>query len=475
MCKKILYQILVLSLLGMTSSNEVLAERHTTKGHEQRVERQLLSSEQLLEDLAFIKRSIASVHPEPGFTANLPQVEYIFRELETRFRRPMDRDAAWRHLSKLNPYFSDGHFYIRYQSIKDELVRHQAQGEGVFPFDVDVQTSGLGNLKAVIRGGIEDDRGSRWSGYEIIQINHKPIEEIVRELLSGMPGDTTGFGANLLSRRFWFEYLKRFGAASSFDLLLRKDRGTISIRQKASMKLPSALAEDTKFEEQFKFEILDHQTALLTISEFAWEQDEKSYFEFTRDAFKQMRERGIQRLFIDIRENTGGNDHMWKLGLLNYFSDKRYRNGASYRKRVLEGRQSGTEKVGDVVDGFVDTWVEPNTNEPYFFKGKVYLLIGRLTYSSSILLTNVVQDFGFATVVGEPSTVRARQTGGINQVNILPNSKLEIVIPRFIVDRPSGKRMPVLVQPDIVLKDDPLDKRALVRELQRILDTKSEH
>ena len=34
------------------------------------------------------------------------------------------------------------------------------------------------------------------------------------------------------------------------------------------------------------------------------------------------------------------------------------------------------------------------------------------------------------------------------------------------------KRMPVLVQPDIVLKDDPLDKRALVRELQRILDTK---
>ena len=62
------------------------------------------------------------------------------------------------------------------------------------------------------------------------------------------------------------------------------------------MKLPAALAEDTKFEEQFKFEILDHQTALLTISEFAWEQDEKSYFEFTRDAFKQMRERGIQRL-----------------------------------------------------------------------------------------------------------------------------------------------------------------------------------
>ena len=59
---------------------------------------------------------------------------------------------------------------------------------------------------------------------------------------------------------------------------------------------------------------------------------------------------------------------MWKLGLLNYFSDKRYRNGSSYRKRVLEGRQSGTEKVGDVVDGFVDTWVEPNTNEPYFFK-----------------------------------------------------------------------------------------------------------
>jgi hypothetical protein len=48
---------------------------------------------------------------------------------------------------------------------------------------------------------------------------------------------------------------------------------------------------------------------------------------------------------------------------------------------------------------------------------------------------------------------------------ILPNTGLEITIPRFVVDRPSGEREPALVHPDIVLPDSPFDRRMTVNAL----------
>jgi hypothetical protein len=46
---------------------------------------------------------------------------------------------------------------------------------------------------------------------------------------------------------------------------------------------------------------------------------------------------------------------------------------------------------------------------------------------------------------------------------------LEISVPRFVLDRPSGERQPALVQPDIVLPDSPFDNQAMVKALLRRL------
>lgn len=166
-------------------------------------------------------------------------------------------------------------------------------------------------------------------------------------------------------------------------------------------------------------------------------------------------------LIIDVRENTGGDDDMWKAGLLPYMAHKPSRNACSYVKKVIAGRASGTEKVGDVVRGFGDTWVLPELDNPLHFSGKTYVLVGRLTYSSAVLFSNVVQDFGFARLVLAGGYARTRQTGGVRNI-VLPNTRLEITIPRFIVDRPSGEREPALVDPDIVVPDSPFDRRQAV-------------
>ncbi len=259
-------------------------------------------------------------------------------------------------------------------------------------------------------------------------------------------------------------YIKIFGAPENFELLLTHDGQSKRLWLPAINVLPKSLVDADDFDKAFQFEILNKHTALMTIRNFDW-NDHQAFYAFTKQAFAKIRAEQLRNLIIDIRDNTGGDDVMWKTGVLPYLADKAFRNGSTYRKRVLAGRQSGTEKVGDIVDGTVDTWMQADVDNPYRFKGNTYVLVGRLTYSSAVLFSNVVQDFGFGQLVGEAGYARSRQTGGTNQSNILPNTGLEIVVPRFILDRPSGKRDPILVSPDIVLADNPFEARALVYAL----------
>jgi hypothetical protein len=79
-----------------------------------------------------------------------------------------------------------------------------------------------------------------------------------------------------------------------------------------------------------------------------------------------------------------------------------------------------------------------------------------------------VQDFGFAQLVSAGGYANVRQSGGVQNI-VLPNTGLEISVPRFVLDRPSGERQPGLVQPDIVLPDSPFDNQAMVKALLRRL------
>ena len=158
---------------------------------------------------------------------------------------------------------------------------------------------------------------------------------------------------------------------------------------------------------------------------------------------------------------------MWIDGVLPYLADQPYRWASTYRKKVIKGRESASEKLGDIIDGEIGNWQQPQPDNPLRFQGRTYVLVGRNTYSSAILFANVMQDFHFGKLVGAASHVRARQSGGTQNFK-LPNSGLELGVPRLIFQRPSGIASPVLVQPDIVLPDDPFAPRSLVEAVQTL-------
>ena len=416
------------------------------------------SVEQLQEDFAFVKKSIARVHPEPSYSAEPHRMALAFAKAQQQLQKPQTRDEAWRVLAALNPVFSDAHLQVSMGEFDDEAAAHLKAGGGFFPYEVHVDPKGDLFVRSEVGGAATPFATAR-----IDSINGVPARKVTAALLALAPGDSAALRSNLLSGRWWRFYWRAFGTPKLFKLVLAQDKKQVRISRAAATRLPYVTSDDTDFAKAYRFEMLSPTVGLLTANTFLW-PDKKLFYAFTEKMFGKLRDDKASTLLIDIRDNTGGDDDMWKEGLLRYIADKPYQHGSTYRKMVIEGRASGTEKVGDIVEGKIQTWEQPEPNNPLHFSGKVYVLVGRTTYSSAILFSNTVQDFKFATVVGAAGYARARQSGGIQHM-ILPHTKLGVIVPRFVLDRPSGARTPELIGPDIVMADDPFTPRALIDAL----------
>jgi hypothetical protein len=386
---------------------------------------------QLQEDFAFLKKSIARVHPDLSYSADPRQMALAFASAEQQLQKPLTRNEAWRVLSALNPVFADAHMQVSMGDFDQEAAAHLKAGRGFFPFEVHIDGKGELFIRCEVGGG-----ATPLAAMRIDSINGMPARSITQTLLALTYGDTPALRANLLAGRWWRFYWKAFGTPGRFELTVAQPDGLKRISRDAVARLPFASSQDTDFDQAYRFEMLSSKVALLTIATFSW-PDKSLFYAFTETMFARLRDSGARALVIDIRDNGGGDDDMWKQGLLRYIADKPYQHGSSYRKMVIEGRSSATEKVGDIVEGSIQTWEQPELDNPLHFSGKTYVLVGRTTYSSSILFSNTVQDFKFATIVGEDGYARARQSGGIQHM-MLPNTRLGLIVPRFILDRPNG-------------------------------------
>ena len=278
-----------------------------------------------------------------------------------------------------------------------------------------------------------------------------PAHEICEQMMARAHGDTRVFRADLLTRRFWFYYWKMFGAPDTYSLTLAPG-GTQ--RFKGSSGLPELLTVEEKFDRQFALEyVADDKngkttsTAILRLGSFAW-RDKDQVLAFTRTAFESLQRWHIRNLIIDLRDNGGGNDDQWIEGVMPYIATRRWRTASTYRKRVVTADPARGEVVGAVVDGEIETWYPPQPDNPLHFGGDVYVAVGPGTYSSAVVMSTVIQDFGFGRVIGPNDSVRANSSGGTRRTT-LTNTGLIVVAPRFVLTRPSGAKQPALLTPDI--------------------------
>ena len=418
---------------------------------------QSLTPQQMKQDVNAWRDWLSRTHPDVNIRiSDLPAYEAMLAKIDKAITQPMTTKAFLAEMASLNSLFNDGHMNILVESQTRLVKAIIKEGRGLFPFEVIVSDGKV---------YIASELGGATSAFKMAEITHidgQPIASIYEDMIARMYGDTVAHRESLLSDKFALYYWLFIKPNEQFSISVRQSGETKLLTAKAVKSLPVALAKES-FEELFKFEVLEQQQALLTINLFWWE-DKERFYQFTQHAFEQLKEQGIKHLIIDIRANPGGDDDMWKQGILRYIADKPYRHTSRYIKKIIAKYMDEGETEGDVVTADYDKFEVPETDEPLRFNGDVSVVVGEITYSSAIVFANTIQDFEFGQVVGEKSAGYSWQTGGI-QFFTFPNSGLKAVSPRFYLVRPSGEGKGKQVIPDTLFKDDALNPGTLINTI----------
>lgn len=430
-----LYRVVIAAVIGVTAMSATAAEP-------------LLTPAQWREDVAALRDAIAKTHPDLSFSTDAASLAQRIDALELAVDRPIARTEAWRRLATLNPLLADAHFCICFDDWRGEA----AASGGLFPFELQVDADGTLRVR-----GRADGTATPLAGAIVNRINGMPAQRIATDLLARMHGDTAQFRAALLSRRLGFYFWKMYGFSAHFELELAAP-APARVRVAAAAAAPAPL-----FEQLFRLELRPDAAAVLTVGSFAW-PDKTQLLAFFEQSFRRLRDEGVRTLVIDIRDNGGGNDDQWLDGLMPYLADRPFRFASGYRKKIIAKYADAGDRIGAVVDGRIERWIGSQTDNPLFFRGRTYVLVGSGTYSSAVLFSNALQDFRFATIVGSGNLVRARQSGGVQSLP-LRHSGLVAAVPRFLLDRPAGADGPVLLTPDWVLTDDPLQPASVITAL----------
>lgn len=414
------------------------------------------SADDLKTDISSWFDWLHSTHPDLSYTVkDIDKFYKSVSQIKDSINSPLTVLEFWKRISPLNNQLSDGHLivgHINVPIVKDYI----SKGGTLFPFEV------LFNKNELLIYSNLGGKDSEYKGYVITKINNIPIATIIAPMLLRINGDSDAQREAILQRKFALFYMLIFGECKEFSISIKNGNQDKTILLNGLSELPNFYRK-VAFEDNFKFNILDNQNALLTINEFGWD-DKKAYYDFMDSAFMGLKQNNIKHLIIDIRENGGGDDEFWMKGILKYIADKPYRWGSTYRKKIIAKYRDAGEVIGSTITGKIDTLIPVEINSKYKFDGKVSILIGPYTYSSAILFVNTVQDYKFGKLIGEPTGGKSGQTGAI-QISKMPNSGLTMITPRFYLERPKGGGQKEPVNPDIKIEYDKLNPDKLINTL----------
>ncbi|MDF2810461.1 MAG: hypothetical protein K0S56_1492 [Microvirga sp.] len=393
---------------------------------------QTIAPEALQADLNFALDTINRQHPHLAHSASKVALDRTADRVRAQLDHPMDQAEAWAVMAQLNPILADGHLFIGLPNWREQGAQAIRQGTGFFPFEIRLDPGDHPVIVSMLGGAATPLAGRR-----ILRIDGHDARGVARTLLARTHGDTLAFRRALLAQRWWLFHAKRYGTPAAYDLMLSGSGKRVTVA--AGHTLPMVLQQDASFDRLFACHIGADRTARLTVGSFYWENKAR-YFQFTHDCFARIKAASVDRLVIDVSANGGGDDDMWKDGILRYVATRPYKQGSTGLKR---------EASGVVSAGTIESATQPVENEPLHFAGKVTVEIGPLTYSSAVLFANVVRDFRFGVLTGVGGAARTRQSGGVRSVT-LPNTGLILSYPRFVLDPPAGSSAPQLLEPTTV-------------------------
>lgn len=429
---------------------------------------QQFSKAQVLSDLNYLRTSLEATH----YNLFAYTTEQEFEQNYQAIRQRIQQDSITlsesillfqQVISKANTGHAEIDFPIA-------TYRNYAMNGGtLFPLELAFEDG-----KAFIRKNFSTQESLKL-GLEVLSIDGQPIQNIVKKIHPQLSAESTYFkNAKLELFSFPRMYWQVFG---------KKEVFMVTIKENDQIKTISTTAIDLINDYESKRDELFSAGYSLTFYDRAaylnpgsFSGDEMAYRAFIDSAFHEISQNKSTQLIIDLRNNTGGHD-AFSNHLIAYFANQPFKWCAEFSlkssqllKEQTRTRQDTTDKYSrailDLEDGKTAAYGFDVT-QPYEvskrFKGKVYVLVNRHSYSMAAVSAAMLQDNGFATVVGETTgdfpSLYASQFS-----YVLPQTGITVKVPKGYMIRPNGSQKRIGVVPDIIIKDHLVDEKDEILE-----------
>jgi len=451
------------------------------------------SSAEVQADFDELYRKLQESHHDLYVRRAKPEYDAKFKTMRAAFDRPLALPEVESRFQEFVAYGRVAHSVIQFPW--PAYGSYRSNGGKVFPLRFRVV-----NGRAYV---IENHSGltSIALGDEIVSLNSEPITTWIARLGAHVSADTEYFRNTLLEHSFTGLLWRTVGATESFRLQLRNASGTLfdvvvparttdEMDAAAKRQPPPANAEANKR----TFRMLENGVAYLRPGPFynnepgAYEWDAASFKTFIDSSFKQVLQAKAAVLLVDLRDNPGGDNSFSDL-LVSWFADRPYRFASKFRIKVsqaaIDSNQYRVEKakgdedavslklaaayrgraLGEMVE-FEIPLAQPRS-EPRFH-GNVFLLINRHSFSNTVMVAALTQDYGFGKVLGEETSDLSASYGAMESFK-LTKTGISVGFPKAHIIRPNGSEVPRGVVPDFPI-EEPIVQTTEDEMLRRAID-----
>ena len=418
------------------------------------------AKQQLAEDYSLLKNILEEVHPSLYWYTSPDSINWYFDHYANQIQDSMtEQEFAWKVLAPMVDKIHCGHTSVS----MSKAYGRWADGRRFqsFPYYLKVWDDSM----AVVRTLIKDSIFAK--GTIIRSVNGIGRDSLVKAIFDKLPEDGYANNINFIRMSGNFPYYHRniFGVSDKYKVEYLDAKGNLAVKDIPAYKPPKDTTKKVtgrkdsipprpkapkrkRTKSFYRSFHVDSSGLFATMEVNAFTKG--NLRAFFRRCFKEMKEKNIPNLVLDIRSNSGG-----RIGLSTLLT--KYLSRTSFR--VADTVYANSRSLGKYTGHFERKWLNNiqmffttrkmkdgkfhlrhferkcyAANKKYTYKGKVYVLTNGPTFSAATLLANTLKGQEGITLVGEETGGGWHGNNGIMIPEVkLPNTRTRVTMPLFRV------------------------------------------
>lgn len=292
---------------------------------------------------------------------------------------------------------------------------------------------------------------------KLLAVNHKNIEDILNECSKEVFGVQEDRKSQLIDA-LWYYLPKYCNCHNDTTYILSFENSKDIIVEGISMNDFKSKRKSNKKSTLIELFYID-DFAYLKVNSFEVNQEYTfDYWNTKIDSiFSEIKKSKKRKLIIDISHNGGGHSKIGNI-LIDYIYNKPYTGYQGYWKKSkeyadllkkfgVESKNYDNAEIGEIIE-IEKTKYQPDKKKNRF-KGTTYIVVGKGTFSSAMMMGTIVKDNNIAKLVGEKPIKGHPNHFGELYMSETPNTKLKFFFGVKEWIRPNGEKENNYLIPDI--------------------------